>query len=109
MPSRHTFGEKIEEYSTSQSEDLLAHLAASAKPEVLARLTGVCGELAGEAAQIDLTDGLRITFKDGDIIHLPPSGNAPELRCYTGSGTADRAESPNAAVLATIGDGELAG
>ncbi len=34
---------------------------------------------------VDETDGLRITLADGRIIHLRPSGNAPELRCYADS------------------------
>jgi phosphomannomutase len=25
---------------------------------------------------------MRVTFKDSRIIHLRPSGNAPEMRCY---------------------------
>ena len=31
---------------------------------------------------VDMTDGVRMTFADGDIVHLRASGNAPELRCY---------------------------
>jgi len=31
---------------------------------------------------IDWTDGMRVTFGDGNIIHIRQSGNAPELRCY---------------------------
>ena len=27
-------------------------------------------------------DGYRMEFDSGDIIHLRPSGNAPEFRCY---------------------------
>ena len=34
---------------------------------------------------VDQTDGLRVEFDTGDIIHLRPSGNAPELRCYAES------------------------
>lgn len=30
----------------------------------------------------DLTDGLRLSLSDGSFLHLRPSGNAPELRCY---------------------------
>ncbi|MEG2887595.1 MAG: hypothetical protein RR874_01370 [Aeromonas sp.] len=29
-----------------------------------------------------MTDGLRISLSNQTIIHLRPSGNAPELRCY---------------------------
>jgi phosphomannomutase len=65
--------------------------------------------LAEEAAQIGLTDRLRITFKDGSIIHQRLSGNAPELRCYTESSTADRVAALNAAVLSMIREPALVG
>ena len=41
---------------------------------------------------VDRTDGLRATLKSGDILHVRPSGNAPELRCYAEAETAERAE-----------------
>ncbi|MEZ8060932.1 phosphomannomutase, partial [Vibrio splendidus] len=41
---------------------------------------------------VDLTDGLRLTLTNQDIIHLRPSGNAPELRCYTESNSIGEAE-----------------
>ena len=36
----------------------------------------------GVLAGVDNTDGLRMTFHNAEIIHLRPSGTAPELRCY---------------------------
>ncbi len=36
----------------------------------------------GALAQIDVTDGLRMQLADGALIHLRPSGNAPEMRVY---------------------------
>ena len=45
----------------------------------------------GEVAHVDRTDGLRLTLGDDTIIHLRPSGNAPELRCYTEADDPDRA------------------
>ena len=41
--------------------------------------------------EVDHTDGLRVTFEGGAVVHLRPSGNAPEFRCYT------EATSPQAA------------
>ena len=58
--------------------------------------------LAGTAEGIDMTDGLRIRFERGDIIHLRPSGNAPELRCYTESDTAERAANLNVQALKLV-------
>jgi phosphomannomutase len=36
----------------------------------------------GTPATVSDIDGLRATFADGAVIHLRPSGNAPEMRCY---------------------------
>jgi phosphomannomutase len=46
----------------------------------------------GDITNIDETDGVRLTFEGGEIVHLRPSGNAPELRCYAESSTEDGAE-----------------
>jgi phosphomannomutase len=40
---------------------------------------------------VDATDGLRITFANQEIVHLRPSGNAPEFRCYTEADSEERA------------------
>ena len=39
------------------------------------------------------------TFDNHDIVHLRPSGNAPELRCYTEAASAQRAAEVNANAL----------
>lgn len=44
---------------------------------------------------IDTTDGVRVTLANQDVIHLRPSGNAPELRCYTESFSEEKAQSLN--------------
>lgn len=103
LPSRYTFSERLQDFSTSASQALLARLEEGAPTQVLDRLTQLFRALAGTAAAFDTTDGLRVTFEDGDIIHLRPSGNAPELRCYTESATPERAALLNAQVLAMIG------
>lgn len=36
----------------------------------------------GPEQSIDMTDGLRVTFDNGEIVHVRLSGNAPETRCY---------------------------
>ncbi|MDF3625661.1 hypothetical protein [Brytella acorum] len=57
-------------------------------PGVLALgLVDVCGELI----HLDETDGVRMTFARNEIVHLRPSGNAPELRVYVEADTPARA------------------
>jgi phosphomannomutase len=48
---------------------------------------------------IDETVGLRVSFEDENIIHLRPSGNAPELLCY---GEAKNFSTANKIVVTTL-------
>jgi phosphomannomutase len=41
---------------------------------------------------INKTDGLRLIISNKDIIHIRPSGNAPELRVYIETSTMDKSE-----------------
>lgn len=46
----------------------------------------------GYITRINYTDGVRVFFSKGDIIHVRPSGNANELRVYAVSDTPQRAD-----------------
>ncbi|EXS68690.1 phosphomannomutase [Sphingobium sp. Ant17] len=102
LPSRHTFSDRLQDYPVSHSQALLARLQQGSKTEILSRLTQMFKSIAGVATAYDLTDGLRMQFESGDIIHLRPSGNAPELRCYTESAAGNRAAALNGQVLKLI-------
>ncbi|MCA9349800.1 phosphomannomutase [Candidatus Saccharibacteria bacterium] len=45
----------------------------------------------GKYQSIDLTDGVRILFDNGEIAHIRPSGNAPQLRIYSNATSQARA------------------
>ncbi|MCE5361343.1 MAG: phosphomannomutase, partial [Acidithiobacillus sp.] len=49
-------------------------------------------DLRFTAEDRDLTDGVRMRSAADEILHLRPSGNAPELRCYVEAASAERAE-----------------
>lgn len=85
LPARYTASDRLQNFSRERSTGILASLQTPGAASSL--LDQRCGELAG----IDETDGLRMTFAGGDIVHLRPSGNAPELRCYVESDDASRA------------------
>lgn len=78
LPERLTASDRIQNFPTENSREILQALAAQP-----ANIANLLGDLCGEVANLDQTDGLRITFKSGDIVHFRPSGNAPELRCYS--------------------------
>lgn len=46
----------------------------------------------GVIERINLQDGIRCYFRDGDIAHIRPSGNAPQLRIYAHARTQARAD-----------------
>jgi phosphomannomutase len=45
-----------------------------------------------DITRINVLDGVRIYFRNGDIAHIRPSGNAPQLRIYAVSGSQARAD-----------------
>jgi phosphomannomutase len=79
---RYTASDRIKDISTEVSKQLIDDLKASKakQAELLERITEQDETL--EVVSMDETDGLRMTLNSGDIVHLRPSGNAPELRCY---------------------------
>lgn len=75
----------IREFPTERGQLLVATLTedASRREAFFAPFGGV--------ATLDFTDGLRATLRGGDILHLRPSGNAPEMRCYVEAATEEAA------------------
>ena len=49
--------------------------------------------------EINIIDGYRVQFDCGAVVHLRPSGNAPELRCYTEYDTLQKAKDLNSFVI----------
>jgi phosphomannomutase len=45
-----------------------------------------------DIVRINVVDGVRVTFKSGDVAHVRPSGNAPQLRIYANSNSQARAD-----------------
>jgi len=77
LPARFTASDRLQNFATATSRALIAQLCDDPR-----QAAQVMAPKSGDAVDIDLTDGLRIGFANGDIVHLRPSGNAPELRCY---------------------------
>ena len=42
--------------------------------------------------RINVLDGVRISFNNGDVAYIRPSGNAPQLRIYANSDSQARAD-----------------
>ncbi|MCE7577992.1 phosphomannomutase [Aliivibrio fischeri] len=80
LPKRFTHSDRIQNFAVEKSQSII--LQGKDNPELLLQNLGFTD---AELLTVDLTDGLRMVLVDGRIIHLRPSGNAPELRCYVES------------------------
>lgn len=88
--------DRIENFPTAQSQQLVVRLSGDA-----AVCAGFFATL-GTVGHIDRTDGLRVTLEDGRIVHLRPSGNAPEMRVYSEAGSLADAQAVIAATMALV-------
>jgi phosphomannomutase len=80
LPGRHTASARLADVDSIRSQELLTRIAGDEEAQ-----RALLAPDAGPVRKIDQTDGLRVFFANGDIVHLRPSGNAPELRCYAES------------------------
>jgi len=102
LPARFTASDRLKDYPTEKGREILARFSADDEMENRTALEKAFGALCGQVGSLNRTDGLRITFDNAEIIHLRPSGNAPEFRCYTEAGSDERAQSLNGAALAVL-------
>lgn len=77
LPARFTVSDRLQQVPTAWSHAYIAQFHRD-PTSFLSSL----GYNIDDIAAADCTDGLRLTFTSGEIIHIRPSGNAPELRCY---------------------------
>ena len=87
LPKRFTASDRLQNFANEKSKAILNQLSKD-----LIITAKVLASDAGEIVDVNLTDGLRLKFANGDIVHLRPSGNAPELRCYTEAATEAKAK-----------------
>ncbi|UTW00179.1 phosphomannomutase [Marinomonas rhizomae] len=84
-PQRYTASDRIKDISIDFSRQLIAYIKTSKAKQTELLSAIVQEDELLEVVSIDETDSLRMTLNNGDIVHLRPSGNAPELRCYVES------------------------
>lgn len=93
LPQRATQAGLINNFPPEISRAILARFAqdtAATRTELAAYFTSEHG-FSG-IASLNSLDGIRIFFENGEIAHLRPSGNAPQLRMYSVADTQERAD-----------------
>lgn len=102
LPARYTASDRLQAFPLAASRAVLARFESGASDRERAAAESLFGPLCGTLATVDRTDGVRLTFASGEVVHLRPSGNAPEFRCYTEAADPARAAQLNAACLAVL-------
>jgi phosphomannomutase len=98
LPRRFTASGLLREFATESGQAIIALFEREREAAATRHFAGVFGPVES----INFTDGARITFTGGDIVHLRPSGNAPEFRCYTEAVSSQRALECNATALGIV-------
>ncbi|MEI7429414.1 MAG: phosphomannomutase [Betaproteobacteria bacterium] len=87
LPTRFTASDRLQNVPLEASRSMLQEFSVSPSSAIKLLL----GDSYGEPIGLDKTDGLRIMLEGNVIVHLRPSGNAPELRCYAESDSQESA------------------
>ena len=109
LPSRYTASGRLKAFPAERSQEILQQFHTGSLDTDKTEIEKGFGKLCGRVMDVNRIDGLRISFENSEIIHLRPSGNAPEFRCYTESGSESRAIELNEQCLAIMDKWRLNG
>ncbi len=96
LPQRFTASDRIPDFPTEESAQILEQF------NEVSALEKAFGGCFGKVEFVDRTDGLRVTFQSADVLHLRPSGNAPEFRCYNEADSEDRVQEMQQQAMAIL-------
>ena len=99
LPARFTASGLLRKCPVEQSAAILARFSTGNAALDRQAIEAIFGAEFGRLAGLNRTDGVRLTFESGEIVHLRPSGNAPEFRCYNEASSAARVEEMNATCM----------
>jgi phosphomannomutase len=85
LPKRYSKAALLRNFARENGRRLVEALSAQ-PPGALERLLGA------PINRVDLTDGVRVLFANGEVVHFRPSGNADEFRIYAVADSQVRAD-----------------
>jgi phosphomannomutase len=99
LPSRVTAADRLSPVSKDAAALFLDDMMRSetARSALLAQLR------LPAPTHLDVTDGLRLSFAGGRVVHLRPSGNAPEFRIYIEAESDTAAQALLQSALSAVG------
>jgi phosphomannomutase len=90
LPKRFSRAALLKQFPRATALKIVARFAAPHGKDLAAFFTPALG--FASIAHVDYTDGVRVLFKNGEVAHVRPSGNADELRIYAVADTQNRAD-----------------
>jgi len=94
--TRHTASDRLQNIDVNRMNNLLKQWFSDPSLAI-AELP-----LESELKESNSLDGLRLTLENEDVVHIRPSGNAPELRCYSESTSSEKAEKLTRKILSRL-------
>jgi phosphomannomutase len=99
LPQRYTHSDRLTEIAVEKSQQIISYGKQHTN-----QLVEQLGFADVGILNVNNTDGLRFTLHNDDVVHLRPSGNAPEFRCYAESSTLAQAKNIVNHVLPLLAD-----
>ena len=103
LPQRFTYSDRVKDFPSLLSQEVIGKMTMNDLDTQKITIRSML-EIKQSITTIDTTDGLRIIFNNNDILHIRPSGNAPELRCYTESNSPENAKVLNNKIIKILKD-----
>lgn len=94
LPMRRTATDRLQDVPREKSLALV--------DDILGGDMSMMPEMLGDLRSTDTTDGVRLTFDTDRVVHIRPSGNAPELRCYVEAESSEAAGEVLSSVLESL-------
>ncbi|HRY82625.1 MAG TPA: phosphomannomutase [Candidatus Moranbacteria bacterium] len=97
FPQRFVYSQSIKGFPTEKGQEILKKISAG---DLTAKKTAqkIFG-LVSEIEEINFLDGARMFLSSGEILHVRPSGNSPELRVYCETGSLEKSKKMTEEVL----------
>lgn len=99
LPERYTYSDRLTSFPAEKSREILEFLSTGDPEMDRLKIAQAFGNLIPAVVSINRTDGLRIVYTTDEIVHIRPSGNAPELRCYAEADSPEQAQILNKQVM----------
>ncbi|WKT93369.1 phosphomannomutase [Brucella anthropi] len=98
LPSRFMKADRVKEVGSDRAAPFLHAIETSQS------FRSSFSSLIGEPESISTVDGVRMAFANGDTVHFRQSGNAPEMRIYIETDSAEKTERMLSELIAKLSE-----